>query len=83
MRSMTQTLDASGFAAAWGSFVLGIRRNFANWPILFGRSLFYLTAMALLRYEPPQLQPLPQPLLVGPCGRESLIGEPAPEGGLR
>lgn len=34
--------------AAFGAFALGVRRNFANWPILMGRSLFYLVVMAVL-----------------------------------
>jgi len=51
VRSMTQTLDrrvSGSLATAWGAFVMGVRRNFANWPILFGRALFYLTAMTIL-----------------------------------
>jgi ABC-2 type transport system permease protein len=35
-------------AAAWSAFALGVRRNLANWPILMGRALFYLVAMAVL-----------------------------------
>jgi ABC-2 type transport system permease protein len=35
-------------AAAFSAFALGVRRNFANWPILMGRALFYLVAMAVL-----------------------------------
>ena len=35
-------------AAALSAFGLGVRRNLANWPILLGRALFYLVAMAVL-----------------------------------
>jgi ABC-2 type transport system permease protein len=35
-------------AAAWSAFALGVRRNLANWPILMGRAIFYLVAMAVL-----------------------------------
>jgi ABC-2 type transport system permease protein len=36
------------FAAAAAAFALGLRRNFANWPVLMGRALFYLVAMTVL-----------------------------------
>ncbi|MEI9994755.1 MAG: ABC-2 family transporter protein [Rhizomicrobium sp.] len=53
MRSTTQTARAeapagAALAAAFSAFALGLRRNFANWPILMGRALFYLVAMAVL-----------------------------------
>ena len=51
MPSMTQTARAefSGArAAAFSAFALGVRRNLANWPILMGRMLFYLVAMAVI-----------------------------------
>lgn len=53
MRSMTQTTRASlpvggAASAALSAFALGLRRNLANWPILMGRALFYLVAMAVL-----------------------------------
>ncbi|HJW39601.1 MAG TPA: ABC-2 family transporter protein [Rhizomicrobium sp.] len=35
-------------SAAFSAFALGVRRNLANWPILMGRALFYLVAMAVL-----------------------------------
>ena len=35
-------------ASAASAFALGVRRNFANWPVLMGRALFYLVAMAVL-----------------------------------
>ena len=34
--------------AAHSAFTLGFRRNLANWPVLMGRALFYLVAMAVL-----------------------------------
>jgi len=51
--SMTPTVRADfalggTVAAAWSAFALGVRRSLANWPILFGRSLFYLVAMTVL-----------------------------------
>jgi len=51
--SMTPTARAEfafagTLAAAWSAFALGVRRSLANWPILFGRSLFYLVAMTVL-----------------------------------
>jgi ABC-2 type transport system permease protein len=48
--STTQTArdPLGGPKAALGAFALGVRRNFANWPILMGRSLFYLVVMAVL-----------------------------------
>ena len=53
MPSMTPTARtefalAGTIAAAWSAFTLGVRRNLANWPILMGRALFYLVAMAVL-----------------------------------
>lgn len=53
MPSMPQTarVDAPAFgalASALSAFALGVRRNLANWPILMGRSLFYLVAMVVL-----------------------------------
>ena len=53
MPSMTPTarpeLALSGtLAAAASAFAVGLRRNFANWPILMGRALFYLVAMTVL-----------------------------------
>ena len=53
MRSMTQTARADSpiwgaAGAALSAFGLGLRRNLANWPILMGRALFYLVAMAVL-----------------------------------
>jgi ABC-2 type transport system permease protein len=48
---MTQTASAEfggTLAAAWNAFTLGVRRSLANWPILAGRSLFYLVAMTVL-----------------------------------
>lgn len=51
MPSMTPTARAEfggTLAAAWSAFTLGVRRNLANWPILMGRALFYLVAMAVL-----------------------------------
>jgi ABC-2 type transport system permease protein len=47
---MTQTLETapSELMAALTSFALGMRRNLASWPILMGRSLFYLVCMAVL-----------------------------------
>jgi ABC-2 type transport system permease protein len=35
-------------SAAFSAFALGVRRNLANWPVLMGRALFYLVAMAIL-----------------------------------
>jgi ABC-2 type transport system permease protein len=35
-------------AAAASAFSLGLRRNFASWPVLMGRALFYLVAMTVL-----------------------------------
>ena len=51
MPSMTQTARAEppqAFGWLMSTFALGVRRNFANWPILVGRMLFYLVAMAVL-----------------------------------
>ncbi len=51
MPSMTPTLgtEISGAsAAALSAFALGMRRSFANWPVLMGRMGFYLVAMAVL-----------------------------------
>lgn len=50
MPSMTQTArdPLGGLTAAFGAFALGVRRNFANWPILMGRGLFYIVIMAVL-----------------------------------
>ena len=53
MPSMTPTARADfllpgTLAAAWSAFALGVRRNLANWPILMGRAVFYLVAMAIL-----------------------------------
>ena len=51
MPSMTPTLRAevpAAAAAAFSAFALGLRRSFANWPILVGRICFYLVAMAVL-----------------------------------
>lgn len=50
MPSMTQTArdPLGGLTAALGAFALGVRRNFANWPILMGRSLFYVVVMTVL-----------------------------------
>ncbi len=53
MPSMTQTARAEAtrfgtLAAASSAFALGVRRNLANWPILMGRAIFYLVAMAVL-----------------------------------
>ncbi len=47
MPSMTPRAERSG-AAAVGAFALGMRRNFANWPVLMGRMLFYVVAMSVL-----------------------------------
>jgi ABC-type uncharacterized transport system permease subunit len=51
--STTQTAraDIAPFGtlnAALSTFALGMRRNFANWPILMGRALFYLVAITVL-----------------------------------
>src|SRR5262249_15965467 len=51
--SMTPTARADvalvgTLAAALSAFALGVRRSLANWPILFGRALFYLVAMIVL-----------------------------------
>lgn len=51
MPSMTPTARAEihgAAAAAFSAFWLGVRRNFANWPILMGRALFYLIAVVVL-----------------------------------
>ena len=51
MPSTTQTARAERpvfGAAAASAFALGLRRNFANWPILLGRALFYLAALIVL-----------------------------------
>ncbi|HWD26370.1 MAG TPA: ABC-2 family transporter protein [Rhizomicrobium sp.] len=39
---------AGTLAAAASAFAIGLRRNFANWPVLMGRALFYLVAMTVL-----------------------------------
>ncbi|HEX2591349.1 MAG TPA: ABC-2 family transporter protein [Rhizomicrobium sp.] len=49
MTQTARTEPAFGeLASAWSTFLLGMRRNFANWPILMGRALFYLVALAVL-----------------------------------
>lgn len=51
MPSMTPTLRAElpgAASAASSAFALGVRRSFANWPVLMGRMGFYLVAMAVL-----------------------------------
>ncbi len=49
MPSMTPPAESSGAAAAaFSAFALGVRRNFANWPVLMGRMLFYIVAMAVV-----------------------------------
>ncbi len=51
MPSMTPTLSAEipgALSAAFSAFTLGVRRSFANWPVLLGRIGFYLVAMAVL-----------------------------------
>ena len=51
MPSMTPTADfalGGTVSSAVSAFLLGFRRNLANWPVLMGRALFYLVAMAVL-----------------------------------
>jgi ABC-2 type transport system permease protein len=45
---MPRTEFRGTLSAAFSAFALGVRRNLANWPILMGRALFYLVAMAVL-----------------------------------
>jgi viologen exporter family transport system permease protein len=44
----TELALSGTLVAATSAFGIGLRRNFANWPILMGRALFYLVAMTVL-----------------------------------
>jgi len=79
--SMPQTARAElsgALAAAFGAFALGVRRNLANWPILMGRSLFYLVAMTVLSalWDKVSVQNLPGTLaaVLPPGGLTLYIG---------
>jgi hypothetical protein len=62
--------------AALGSFALGMRRNLANWPILMGRSLFYLVCMAVLSalWSKVAMQRLPGALAANATGFALYVG---------